>query len=474
VQQFSEDIQRYLDKRPVTARPDTLLYRVSRFTARNRWSVLAGFAVAASLFAGTAVSIHQANVARMRFDQVRKLAGRFIEMEKDVARLPGSTEVREKLVANALEYLDNLARSAGNDAELLHEVGDAYGKIGMAQGYPGQPNLGKADDAIASFRKAIEYEGRAASLNPSYLARKANLESRLAYLAMLNGRLPEARGNIEDAAAILERLRATKPADPELSYLAAGVELNRGDLADFEGDVRGTMTHFRRALPFASEYARVRPEPLARARVHLYAGLFAASLRDNERYDEALHVLRDYEPIIDELLKADPDNPAYIRQKMSSANYEGQVYDFETGKALGKPVEAVAAYTRYASLAQRLATADPRNASARLSLAVAYFQLSYPLAKIDRVEGLKAAEKSVGMFDSELARTPTDRVLLSRRARALRHLARALSLNGRGREARQAIEEGIEAQRQLLSDKPSDGAEQRQLELSEAVLASLQ
>jgi hypothetical protein len=134
VEQFSEDIGRHLESRPVIARPDTLLYRFSRFTAKNRWGIAAVAAVVLSLAAGTAISLYQANVAQQRFQQVRKLASRFIELHDDVARLPGSTAVREKLVASALDYLDNLARSAGNDGELLHELGDSYAKIARAQG----------------------------------------------------------------------------------------------------------------------------------------------------------------------------------------------------------------------------------------------------------------------------------------------------------------------------------------------------
>ena len=135
VEQFSEDILRYLENRPVAARPDTFVYRLSRFTARNRWGVAATAAVVISLTAGALISLSEARVAQQRFQQVRKLAGRFIELHDDVARLPGSTRVREKLVATALDYLDNLARSAGNDPELLHEP--AATLAAASTSYPG-------------------------------------------------------------------------------------------------------------------------------------------------------------------------------------------------------------------------------------------------------------------------------------------------------------------------------------------------
>ncbi len=473
VEQFAEDILRHLQHRPVAARPDTVGYRVSRFAARNRWGIAAGAAILISLAAGTAVSLQQASVARERFQQVRKLAGRFIELHDDVARLPGSTQVREKMVATALDYLDNLSRGAGKDAELLHEIGQAYAKVAEAQGAPGQPNLGRTDDALASFRKAIEFDRRAARLNPDYRPSLATVQSRFAYLAMLSGHLPEARQNLEASAGLLRQLRAEKPEDPDLLALAASVAVSQGDLKEYEGHIRDRLPFYRQARELSAEYARIKQDNASRARLHLSTGLLADSLTDNGHYEEALAVLHEGEALIDSLLAAEPDNPVYLRQKMSETNYFGRVYDNETGDSLGKPVEAVAADRRYVALAERLANADPSNASARLSLAIAYYRLSYPLGKTAPAEALVVVRKSLQIFDAELVRRPNDRLLRSRRARALRHLAYAFESNGRRAEARQAAAEAVGVQRQLLEETPSDNSEREQLESTQKVLARL-
>lgn len=202
VEQMSEDILRHLENRPVIARPDTIGYRLSRFAARNRWGVIAAFAVLLSLTTGTLVSVHQAIIGRQRFDQVRKLAGRFIALNREVARLPGSTAVREKLVATGLEYLNDLAHSAGDDPTLLDELGQAYVEISFAQGSPGDPSLGDTESALASLRKATEFESRAAAIDPVYWAKVASVQSSLAYQEMVSGQLPEARKNLEAAAAL--------------------------------------------------------------------------------------------------------------------------------------------------------------------------------------------------------------------------------------------------------------------------------
>jgi len=470
-EQLSEDLQRHLQNRPVLARPDTIGYRVSRFAARNRWGIAAGAAIAISLAAGTAVSLAQASVARQRFQQVRTLAGRFIELHDDVARLPGSTKVREKMVATALDYLDSLSRSAGRDSELLHEIGDAYEKVGAAQGAPGQPNLGRAEDALASFRKAIEFDRRAASLNPVYRQRLADAETQFAYLSLLNGHLPDARQNLDAAAALLAQLRAEKPEDPDVLTLAASVALHRGDLAEYEGHSRDRLPFWQQARQFTADWARIKQDNASRARLHLITDLVAVALAENQRYEEALAAIHEGEPLIDGLLAVEPDNPTYLRQKMSEANYLGEIYDDESGNSLGKPAEAVAADRRYVALAEQLAAADSNNASARLSMAIAYYRLSYPLGKTAPAEALVFAHKALQIFEADLLRRPNDRLLRSRRARALRYLAYALQSNRRMNEARQAALDAVGIQKQLLAEMPSDTTERDQIALTEKVLA---
>ncbi len=473
VEQFSEDIRRYLENRPVNARPDTFFYRASRFSKRNKWSIAAAAAVAVSLAVGTGISLYQAHLARQRFQQVRKLAKSFLELHDDVAKLPGSTAVREKMVATALDYLDNLGKSAGKDPELLNEVGVAYAKVARVEGMPGQPNLGRTDDALLNYGKAIDFERRAAAINPDYARSLAGSQSEMAYLAMLSGHLPEARKNLEEAAALLDQLRQTNPNDPELLTVAAGVAVHEGDLAGYEGHEADALPFYQRAYSFATDYARVKPGNFSRARQHLASTLVASALADNKKYDEALAMLHETEPIIDGLLATEPDNPVYIRQKMTTANYESSIYDTETGESLNKPAESVAAGRQYVAMAQRLVDADPRNASARLSLAIACFQLSYPLSKIDPAEALTMAQRSLKILDEDLARSPKDRLLRSRKARALRHLAYVLDRSRRPADARQAAEQAIQMQKELIAESPSDNNERDQLETSQHALAGL-
>jgi serine/threonine protein kinase/tetratricopeptide (TPR) repeat protein len=61
---FAEDVERYLRREAILARPPSLAYKLKKFTQRNRVAVLTVAAVAAALLAGTAVASWQAVCAR--------------------------------------------------------------------------------------------------------------------------------------------------------------------------------------------------------------------------------------------------------------------------------------------------------------------------------------------------------------------------------------------------------------------------
>jgi WD40 repeat protein/serine/threonine protein kinase len=64
VEQFAEDIRRFLEDRPVIARRDTLGYRSVKFVRRNRLPVIAAALIAISLLVGIVAAIGQAHRAQ--------------------------------------------------------------------------------------------------------------------------------------------------------------------------------------------------------------------------------------------------------------------------------------------------------------------------------------------------------------------------------------------------------------------------
>src|SRR5207244_10280216 len=65
VEQFADDIRRYLEARPVLARKDTLMYRAGKFIRRNKVTTVAAVLVFVSLVAGLIATAWQGHRARL-------------------------------------------------------------------------------------------------------------------------------------------------------------------------------------------------------------------------------------------------------------------------------------------------------------------------------------------------------------------------------------------------------------------------
>ena len=230
VEQFSEDIRRHLEGLPVIARADTLRYRTSKFITRHRAASIAALLFAATLIAGVAATLYQAReanreraLAERRFSEVRQLANSVVFKYHDaIAALPGSTQVREMLVKDALQYLDNLAKESAGDRSLQRELALAYLKVGNVQGRIYEANLGDVKGAITSYRKALVlFEALAEDKSDI----QAQIDLRDAYLSLAlttaNGGDPDAALFIDKAIKLSEQLAATTPNDSTSQLMLA-------------------------------------------------------------------------------------------------------------------------------------------------------------------------------------------------------------------------------------------------------------
>jgi len=115
VDRFVDDLQRYLDRRPVLARPDSFAYRASRFVRRNRPSVVAAALVALSLVGGLVATTSQARragaeaqiaqVARDRAQQqlqVSREISRFIVSQFRINQASEDLELRRAMLRRAV------------------------------------------------------------------------------------------------------------------------------------------------------------------------------------------------------------------------------------------------------------------------------------------------------------------------------------------------------------------------------------
>lgn len=181
--QLLADVTAYLDGRPVMAHPESKTYRARKFIRRNRGLVVAAAAALLLIFIGSGAAVYQSVVAReqqilaeSRFQQVRKVANALIfEYHDEIAKLEGSIALREKLVSDAVSYLDAIAAEKINDPELINELAIAYRKIGDVQGASYIPNSGNLGQALVNFKKSVELHEKLLALDPTNLNARREL-----------------------------------------------------------------------------------------------------------------------------------------------------------------------------------------------------------------------------------------------------------------------------------------------------------
>jgi len=174
VEHLAEDVQNYMESRPVLARKDSVWYRWAKFARRHRVALVASAAALASLLGGIVMALFQARAAqqaRRAAEMHRDLAIREQQRAEDrlaqiislsnlslsdvyarMERLTGAMPARQELVTTMLGFLEKMSQEAGNDARLRAALAKAYLRMGDLQGDPDVPNLGDYAGALRSFQ----------------------------------------------------------------------------------------------------------------------------------------------------------------------------------------------------------------------------------------------------------------------------------------------------------------------------------
>jgi predicted Ser/Thr protein kinase len=163
VERLSDDLRAYLKGQPVAARRDTVRYRASKFIRRHGWGLAAAALLVATLMAGVAGVLWQANVANeerrkaeARSADLRQLSNSLLTgLDEAIQQIPGSTSAQKLLVTSVLQHLDRMASDARGDRQTQLDLANTYVRLGSLQGNAYQQNLGDSTAALVSVDKAI-------------------------------------------------------------------------------------------------------------------------------------------------------------------------------------------------------------------------------------------------------------------------------------------------------------------------------
>ena len=366
--QFSEDILRYLDGRPVMARGDAPMYVAAKFIRRNRIAVTAAALVFCALAGGfIEVAISRARAER-RFNQVRQLAHSVMFDYADaIDRLPGATPVRAQLVKDALTYLDNLSKEA-DTPQLQRELVDAYVRVSNVQGNEYENNLGDTAAAMSSARKAVEgaekllKEDQSAPANSS----AANAFSTYGSLLYSTGDLKAAEQAYQRALSLYEKVSMASPQDIENKISLSTCLRHLGDLYggfgfNSLGKTTESLAYYEKAKQLVLNLNEQFPANVDMTK-ESYKTLLSLSAAENAAgHHEA--AVKDLEEAVSKIERVGTIEPGDANVK-----YELALGRSRLGQMLiddRKPSDAVAPLEQCVHLLQTLLKADPGNAAYR-------------------------------------------------------------------------------------------------------------
>ena len=211
---FADDLRRYLRHEPVSARPDTLVYRSAKFLRRHTRGVAAAAAVMV-LLAGL-TGVYTVRLAAER-DRARLEADKSAKMSELLTSLltgadPYATRDREPTVRNILDAgAERVQKELGDQpelkAEMLTVIGRVYQRLGMLD--TAQPLL---DEALSIGRR----------LHTGDTVRLAQTVNELGILIRERGDPKDAIPLLEEALAMRRRLLGNEDKDVAVTLVELG------------------------------------------------------------------------------------------------------------------------------------------------------------------------------------------------------------------------------------------------------------
>jgi tetratricopeptide (TPR) repeat protein len=416
VAQFSDDLRRYLEGRPVTAHKGTFNYRAVKFIRRNKVPVGATAVVVLSLIGGilaTAFEARRADLQRaraeQRFNDVRRLANSLMfEIHDSVKDLQGATPTRRLIVSRALEYLDSLAGEAADNPDLQRELATAYEKIGDIQGNPYYANLGDADGALVSYRKALAIREKLKNVNETV---DTGIEMGRSYRAL--GDILEQKGdvagtmdNYRRSTSIFEELAAGNPADPSVQdELARAYETEADGLSRVPNSAAKRLKSYKSAFSIRQKLLAQNPFDPKLRRSNGLTLLKIGGADDPKKRDSVETIKRGIDML--EKLSMEHPNDQRARREVGYGYYQ-------LGNTLveaGDYPAALESRRKAFAIRQEIAAQDPKNAQANFDLAVAHADLSEALTKTGAIaEALDRAQHALSILQQLSHADPTNAV----------------------------------------------------------------
>ena len=387
VDQLSEEIQRHLDGRPVQARGDSITYKGSKLVRRHKLASALTLALTLLLIAASAVAMWQAHRLSARLDEDRKLATSFlVSTHEEIAKLPGSTPVREALLEKSLEYLNGLARDAGTNPEMRRSLALAYERFADLQVGVDGAGFGKSEQALQTYLVSRKLrEGLAREAPQGNAARYKTAQYELASNYLMGSYIIGRARNVDErilfdtkSLAICKKLNESEPGNREYQSLLAKAYTSTAYGFGLAGRWDEAMARYKQALVIRKQLAAYAPENTASQReVATLTYRLAVIETQSGHPSEAIPHLRDTLVIQDRLLQTNLNDVRLSSEAASTHHFLGV-----TLGATGHLAEALTHFRDAIAIREKTLAADSRDARTRSLLAGNYAEQATLLLKL--------------------------------------------------------------------------------------------
>jgi serine/threonine protein kinase/tetratricopeptide (TPR) repeat protein len=387
VEQFSDDIGRYLSGRPVIARRDTWTYRSKKFVRRHVVGVTMAVGALVALSAFLAVMVVQARriaVERAHAEEVSSfLVGMFEQADPEQSRGNDIT-VKEMLDAASRRLDIELLDQPSTKSRLLATLGTVYGRLGIYEDArksleealalrrntlsPGDPQIAEGERRLAEVLIESDEVGQAEVLLQSALDiyRRELGESSPEFALTLKklARLRQKQERLDESAALYAQcvgiLEAVNP--PQFATLVSTLN-DWAVLLDYRKDFARAEQTYRKALDLGQGKLGANHPLIAESMLGL-----AVSLDGQTRFAEAQPLYAESIRLYRQILGADHPQTAQVL-----ANYGSFL------RRAGKLAEAEAVLSETVRLNTAINGPEHlRTAYAKVSLALVLLESQRP------------------------------------------------------------------------------------------------
>jgi eukaryotic-like serine/threonine-protein kinase len=390
VEHFSEDLENYLQSRPIRARRGDAWYRARKFLRRDWLPVAAATLTVAGLLAGILVGNYQRAIAQRRFSDVRQLANVFLfDFERSIRYTPGTLDARSLIASTSQRYLKQLAADSRRDPTLEREIAESYERLAEIQQSiqsGGGKSPGDTDDLLQSL-EIRRHLGDDRSKDPALRRKYIELASVLGYRYQDEHNATEAARWADEAMDLSGGWVTAEPQNVDALAAATAAFMRGATTEEVSGQIAKAIMSLEKSVTYGERAIAAAPNEEAvsflLSEAHV---IFCDLLVALRRYSDALIHARRSLQLMQPLWVHHPDNSRF-RIMFLNANSAVGVAERRLGETDPAHLQLAVPFVQLAFLlAEETMQADPKNAQSKDNFIVHSTRLGLLLVSLKRFD----------------------------------------------------------------------------------------